>query len=102
MGLLLGIIGVLVVVAAIVQGVTMWVCGPFLSEEELGAYLGEHLESATLNPYSHSILSMPDFASNSIQGPLNGWYIHDRGLVPRWSRWSAKMDEKLKELKNAI
>lgn len=84
----------------ITQLAQMSVYGWFISDAELDAYFGKYLENAKLNPYSESrslFCDMPKYVSIS-RSVLGKWVIEDYGVIPRWSKWTAKLDAKRAEL----
>lgn len=83
----------------IFEGATLAVYGTPMSEADLDSYLGKNLSIATLNSYDNEILSMRWFAS-ILPFPIftAKWVISGFGTVPRWSKWSKKLDERRREL----
>jgi len=90
----------LVVMFLIIEGTHFHVYGWFIKEEELDAYLGKYLPTATLNPYSENgtlFSDMPRYVSRS-NSILCKWSIERYGVIPRWSKWTKQLDEKRAEL----
>ncbi len=101
---ILGIGSVLVVM--INEGITIRVFGRWLRREELDEYLTENLERYTLNEmdYSRDLLylrSMP-YLSKVPMPILTVWYIAGRGVIPRWSPWTKKIQQKRDELVDLV
>lgn len=87
-------LGVLIVV----ESAHWWVVGGFIKEKELDAYFSKYLPYSKLNPYSNTLLTdMPKYTARS-QSPLSKWYIQDYGSIPRWSKWSKRLDARRKSL----
>jgi hypothetical protein len=85
--------------AAVMELSNISVYGWYLKEEELDAYLGKYLEGAHLNPFSNRMITgMPNYVAKR-WGPLSTWYVEDYGLVPRWSKWTKRLDAKRAELR---
>lgn len=100
---ILSILGTLLVdgliIFVLIESVHYLVYGWYIPEKELDVYLGKYLDKTTLNPYSNgSILTdMPKYISTS-NSFTSKWHISDYGLIPRWSKWSARIDARRKEL----
>lgn len=84
----------------IIEGVHVLVFGWFIDEEQLDAYLGKYLEDAELNPFSKGgtlFSGLPRYVSRH-RTLLTKWHIDEYGTVPRWSKWTKRLDDKRSEL----
>lgn len=84
----------------VIEGTHFHVYGWFIKEEELDAYLGKYLGQAGLNPYSENgtlFCDMPRYVSRS-NSFLSKWSVERYGVIPRWSKWTKKLDERRAEL----
>lgn len=80
---------------------TYTVYGRFLKDEEIDAYLTKYLPQATLNEYDPDqelFADMPRYLSMHRFTLLSKWHIQDTGVIPRWSKWSDKIDQRRAEL----
>ena len=94
MSILIGAVIAVVLVALIVDGTHASVFGLPIKEKELDAYLGKYLDKAELNPYSSTMLSnMPRYVAVS-STVLSKRHIEKYGTIPRWSKWSKRLDKK--------
>lgn len=92
-----------IVMFVVLEGMHVFVFGWFVDEAQLDAYLGKYLDEATLNPYSanRTLLSnLPRYASRH-RTILSQWHIDEMGCVPRWSKWTKRLDDKRAELLTA-
>lgn len=97
---ILFVIGVLVFLAFIVEATHFMVFGWFIPEEELGVYLEKYLPNAQLNEFSKDgtlFSGFPRYVART-RTFITKWYISDYGTIPRWSKWSKKLDDRRKEL----
>jgi len=69
--------------------------GRIISEHDLNTFLAKHLNGYTLNEQSNTLLyhSNLPFISKSCPCVSYKWYIENYGRIPRWSKWSRKIDE---------
>ena len=79
--------------------VSFLVYGRLVKEHRLDSYFTpERLDSIELNPYnsSNNLFYDPNgrFIAKVIFSLTAKWYIHDIGLIPRWSKWSRTLEEK--------
>lgn len=77
------------------------VLGWIIPEADLDAYLGKYLQVAQLNPYASErnlFCDVPQYISSSSQSFMAKWHIEDFGVIPRWSKWSKRLDERRAEL----
>lgn len=91
---------VLAVLFLVVECAHFHVYGWFIKEEELDHYLGKHLPTATLNPFSEDgtlFSDMPKYVARS-SSFLSKYSVERYGTIPRWSKWTRKLDEKRAEL----
>lgn len=87
----------------IFEGVHFFVYGWFAQESELDVFFNKHLTNYKLNPYNANSFSA---AATSFDLPYiaqstsftSKWYIEDQGVIPRWSPWSKKLDERQESL----
>lgn len=82
------------------------VYGGIIKEAELDAFFSKHLEHYKINELSRDTWmfnSYPEnlpYLSRSGQYIFNSWYIEDHGVIPRWSKWSKRLDERYEQLTN--
>lgn len=77
------------------------VLGGHIKEADLDEYLGKyykHLELNEFNKDGYLFSGSPKFIAYIGFAPTSKWYIKDYGTIPRWSKWSAKLDYKRKVL----
>lgn len=87
--------------------------GGFISEDRLDAFLGRYLHLYELNEFDREreLLGarLPAKENDFFGTPLPylskckgsmfaTWYLQDTGRIPRWSRWSKKLDAYREEL----
>lgn len=78
-----------------------FVIGGHIKESELDEYLGKYYEGLKLNEFDKSgylFSGSPKYIASIGFTPSTKWYIQNYGSIPRWSKWSAKLDYKRKVL----
>lgn len=100
----LGTVVMFVMFGLIFEVTAYMVIGGWVDEESLDTYFSknwEHYEE--LNPYNRAIISgsyptnVP-FISTCPFTLSSKWYIQDRGLIPRWSKWHERVNKLHDEL----
>lgn len=85
-----------VLFALIIELAQKSVLGKFIKEKDLDVYLSKYLPYAKINPYSKKgtmLGEMPKYVA-LFPSVLTKWHIEDYGTIPRWSKWSKRLDEK--------
>lgn len=98
--ILLVLVSAFVLLSVIFETSSIIVYGWLVSEKNLDYFLGKHLESYIANEFSkRTMLSgyqrgLP-YISKMPPTPLSKYHIDNHGRIPRWSKWTKKIDEKI-------
>lgn len=76
------------------------VYGKHLKDSDIDAFLTKYWDSMKLNYFDGSgkLLSGVPTSVAISSSFLSKWYIDGYGVIPRWSPWSKKLDQKREEL----
>jgi len=76
--------------------------GGFIPDSEIGPFLERHWDEMELNELNRKgeLFYIPGKAPfiASHWSLFSKWHVYGEGVVPRWSKWSKKLDEKHQEL----
>lgn len=105
MYILIFLLGIVLMVGGISEFSIRMVYGGWINEGALDTYLSKYYDHLELNSLGSHILrpsfslgvDLP-FLSTVGLSVTSKWYINDFGTIPRWSKWSAKLDAKAAEL----
>lgn len=98
--LLTGAVILAILFLLLTEAANRLVLGGWIGEEDLDAYLGKYYDRLELNEFSQNgdlFSGAPKFIAKS-WSPTSKWYIKDYGIIPRWSKWSGKLDYKRSKL----
>ena len=91
---------IFVIIFFIPEVTTLQVYGTWIKEKHLNIFFNKHLQEYKDESVSekmfHGEISKPYIAKTAASWSVR-WYVSDYGTIPRWSKWSKRLDAIHKE-----